>query len=170
MTLSTPDSDRYNYSREDLVAKIKVALGGRAAEKVVFDEISTGAESDIQNLSQVARGMVGRWGMSDAVGPIAVTDGRQDGMLLPGATPGSETTQELVDKEVRRIVDEAEDEVIELLQRERGRLEALATALLERETLDQIEAYEVAGVPPAVDESVAADPTATPVGSNQPPL
>jgi cell division protease FtsH len=170
VTLSTPDSDRYNYSREDLVAKIKVALGGRAAEKVVFNEISTGAESDIQNLSQVARGMVGRWGMSDAVGPIAVTDGRQDGMLLPGATPGSETTQELVDKEVRRIVDEAEDEVIELLQRERGRLEALAMALLERETLDQIEAYEVAGVPPVVDENAAADPTATPVGSNQPPL
>jgi cell division protease FtsH len=169
VTLSTPDSDRYNYRREDLVAKIKVALGGRAAEKVVFGEISTGAESDIQNLSQVARGMVGRWGMSDAVGPIAVTDGRQDGMLLPGAIPASETTQELVDKEVRRIVDEAEDEVIELLQRERGRLEALATALLERETLDQIEAYEVAGVPPAVDESGAADPTATPVGSNQPP-
>jgi cell division protease FtsH len=153
VTLSTPDSDRYNYRREDLVAKIKVALGGRAAEHVVFDEISTGAESDIQNLTQVARGMVGRWGMSEAVGPIAVTDGRQDGMLLPGAMPASEPTQELVDKEVRRIVDEAEDEVIELLQRERDRLEALATALLERETLDQIEAYEVAGVPPVGAES-----------------
>jgi cell division protease FtsH len=93
--------------------------------------------------------MVGRWGMSEAVGPIAVTDGRQDGMLLPGAMPASEPTQELVDKEVRRIVDEAEGEVIELLQQERDRLEALATALLERETLDQVEAYEAAGVPPA---------------------
>ena len=159
VTLSTPDSDRYNYRREDLVAKIKVALGGRAAEKVVFDEISTGAESDIQNLTQVARGMVGRWGMSDAIGPIAVTDGRQEGMLLPGATPGSGPTQELVDKEVRRIVDEAEDEVIELLQQERDRLEALATALLERETLDQLDAYEVAGVPLTPADP---DPTATP--------
>jgi cell division protease FtsH len=159
VTLSTPDSDRYNYRREDLVAKIKVALGGRAAEKVVFDEISTGAESDIQNLTQVARGMVGRWGMSDAVGPIAVTDGRQDGLLLPGAMPASEPTQELVDKEVRRIVDEAEDEVVALLGQERDRLEALAAALLERETLDQTEAYEVAGVPPAVAEGVDADPT-----------
>ena len=147
VTLSTPDSDRYNYRREELLAQIKVALGGRAAEKVVLDELSTGAESDIQNLTQVARGMVGRWGMSDTVGPIAVTDGRRDGLLLPGAMPASEPTQELVDKEVRRIVDEAEDEVIELLQRERDRLEALATALLERETLDQTEAYEVAGVP-----------------------
>jgi cell division protease FtsH len=157
VTLSTPDSDRYNYRREDLIAKIKVALGGRAAEKVVFDEISTGAESDIQNLTQVARGMVGRWGMSDAVGPIAVTDGRQDGMLLPGTVPASEPTQELVDKEVRRIVDEAEDEVVELLTRERDRLERLAEALLERETLDQPDAYEVAGVPaPAAEEPAPA--------------
>src|SRR6201999_2509599 len=152
-TLSTPDSARYNYRREDLVAKIKVALGGRAAEKVVFGEITTGAESDIQNLTQVARGMVGRWGMSEAIGPIAVTDGRQDGMLLPGASPASGPTQELVDKEVRRIVDEAEEEVIDLLTRERDRLERLAGALLERETLDQPEAYEVAGVPlPTAEE------------------
>jgi cell division protease FtsH len=164
VTLSTPDSDRYNYRREDLVAKIKVALGGRAAEKVVFDEISTGAESDIQQLTQVARGMVGRWGMSAAVGPIAVTDGRQDGMLLPGAMPASEPTQELVDKEVRRIVDEAEEEVVELLGRERDRLERLAGALLQRETLDQPEAYDVAGVPLPTDESSEPDPTAPAIG------
>jgi cell division protease FtsH len=163
VTLSTPDSDRYNYRREDLVAKIKVALGGRAAEKVVFDEISTGAESDIQNLTQVARGMVGRWGMSDAVGPIAVTDGRQDGMLLPGSSPSSGPTQELVDKEVRRIVDEAEEEVVDLLSRERDRLERLAGALLQRETLDQPEAYDVAGVslPGPGPGPAEPDPTAT---------
>jgi cell division protease FtsH len=162
VTLSTPDSDRYNYRREDLIAKIKVALGGRAAEKVVFDEISTGAESDIQNLTQVARGMVGRWGMSDAVGPIAVTDGRQDGMLLPGVSPASGPTQELVDKEVRRIVDEAEEEVVDLLRRERDRLERLAGALLERETLDQPEAYQVAGVPLPDAGPAEPDPAATP--------
>src|SRR6185295_1656541 len=108
VTLSTPDSDRYNYRREDLIAKIKVALGGRAAEKVVFDEITTGAESDIQNLTQVARGMVGRWGMSDAVGPIAVTEGREDGFLLPGTSPGAPATLETVDAETRRIVEAAE--------------------------------------------------------------
>jgi cell division protease FtsH len=157
VTLSTPESDRYNYAREELLAQIKVALGGRAAEKVVFDDITTGAESDIQNLTQVARGMVGRWGMSDAIGPIAVTDGRQDGPLLPGSSPTSEPTQELIDQEVRRIVDDAEREVIQLLERERDRLEALATALLERETLDQPEAYEVAGVPlPEVDAAEEA--------------
>ena len=146
VTLATPESDRYNYGRDELLAKIKVALGGRAAEMVVFGDLTTGAESDIQNLTQTARGMVGRWGMSDAIGAVAVTDGRQDGALLPGALPASTATQELVDEEVRRIVDGAEDDVVELLKRERGRLDALARALLERETLDQPEAYEVAGV------------------------
>ncbi len=149
VTLATPEADRFNYARDDLIAKIKVALGGRAAEKVVFGDLTTGAESDIQNLTQIARGMVGRWGMSDAIGPIAVTDGRQDGALLPGSVPASPPTQQLVDEEVRRIVDGAEHDVIQLLERERGRLDALARALLERETLDQPEAYEVAGVEPS---------------------
>jgi cell division protease FtsH len=163
VTLATPESDRYNYRREELVAQIKVALGGRAAERVAFDDLSTGAESDIQNLTQVARGMVGRWGMSDAVGPIAVTDGRQDGPLLPGVMPASEPTQELVDQEVRRIVDGAEQDVIDLLTEQREKLDALAKALLERETLDQPEAYEVAGVPlpdeePAEQAKAAVSP------------
>jgi cell division protease FtsH len=155
VTLATPESDRYSYRRDELLAKIKVALGGRAAEKVIFDDLTTGAESDIQNLTQIARSMVGRWGMSDAIGAIAVTDGREDGVLLPGASPASAPTQQLVDEEVRRIVDGAEDDVIELLTRERGRLEALARALLERETLDQPEAYELAGVDlPQLDAGV----------------
>jgi cell division protease FtsH len=163
VTLATPEADRFNYSRDELLAKIKVALGGRAAEKVVFGDLTTGAESDIQNLTQVARGMVGRWGMSDAIGAVAVTDGRQDGALLPGSMPASPPTQQLVDEEVRRIVDGAEHEVIELLKRERERLEALANALLERETLDQSEAYKVAGVElPEVEAGKEAKATAGP--------
>jgi cell division protease FtsH len=163
VTLSTPETDRFNYARDELLAKIKVSLGGRAAETVVFGDITTGAESDIQNLTQIARGMVGRWGMSDAVGAVAVADGRQDGALLPGAAPASSSTQELVDAEVRRIVDEAEEEVIELLKRERARLDALAEALLERETLDQPEAYEVAGVAaPEMSADEEAKAAATP--------
>jgi cell division protease FtsH len=146
VTLSTPESDHFNFARDELLAKIKVALGGRAAEKVVFDDLTTGAESDIQNLTQIARGMVGRWGMSEEIGAVAVTDGRQDGVLLPGVVPASPLTQQLVDQEVRRIVEEAEHEVVELLTRERGRLDTLAHTLLERETLDQPEAYQVAGV------------------------
>jgi cell division protease FtsH len=147
VTLSTPEADRYGYERDDLVGKIKVALGGRAAEKVVYNELTTGAESDIQQITQIARGMVGRWGMSDVIGPIAVADGRADGMLLPGQSPTSEETQRLVDEEVRRIVEEAEQDTVALIERERPRLEALTRALLAKETLDQIEAYEIAGVP-----------------------
>jgi cell division protease FtsH len=163
VTLSTPETDRFNYAQEELVAKIKVALGGRAAEEVVFDDMTTGAEADIQNLTQIARSMVGRWGMSEAIGPVAVADGRQDGLLLPGALPASLSTQQLVDEEVRRIVEGAERAVIELLKRERERLDALAHALLEHETLDQPEAYEVAGIhPPELDASEAAKATASP--------
>jgi cell division protease FtsH len=163
VTLSTPETDRFTYARDELLSKIKVALGGRAAEKVVFGDITTGAESDIQNLTQIARGMVGRWGMSDAIGAVAVADARQDGALLPGSVPASPPTQQLVDEEVRRIVDGAEREAIRLLERERDRLDALASALLERETLDQSEAYEVAGVePPEVDAEEEAKATAGP--------
>jgi len=106
--------------------------------------------------------MVGRWGMSDAIGPVAVAEGRQDGMLLPGAAAVSEATQRLVDDEVRRIVDEAEQDTVLLLERERPRLEALARALLERETLDQVDAYEIAGVPVPVplEEKPAPEPAA----------
>jgi cell division protease FtsH len=147
VTLSTPESDRYSYTRDELIARIKVALGGRAAEQVVYGEITTGAESDIQNLTQIARNMVGRYGMSETLGPVAVTEGRQDGGgLLPGADVPSPETQQLVDEETRRIIETAEDEVIALLTSERNRLESLAHALLERETLDQDEAYSVAGV------------------------
>ena len=160
VTLSTPESDRYSYAQGELIAKIKVALGGRAAERVVYDEVTTGAESDIQNLTQVARGMVARWGMSDAIGPLAVGDGRADGMLLPGAATPAPETQKLVDDETRRIVEQAEAEVIELLRRERERLDALADSLLEKETLEQAEAYEIAGVPqPTFDAEQEAKAT-----------
>jgi cell division protease FtsH len=147
VTLSTPDGDRYGYSRDELVAKIKVSLGGRAAEKVVFDEITTGPESDIQQLTKIARGMVARWGMSDAIGPLALGEGRQDdGTMLPGGSDMSPATQQKVDDEARRIVETAEREVMDLLERERPRLDALAHAVLEHETLDQADAYGAAGV------------------------
>jgi cell division protease FtsH len=160
VTLSTPETDRYGYTRDELVGKIKVALGGRAAEKVVYDEITTGAESDIRQLTQIARGMVSRWGMSDAIGPIAVADNGRDGMVLPGADGASERTQELLDEEARRIVDEAERNVVALLRSERSKLDALASGLLERETLDQADAYRTAGVPMPDPETAPARPEA----------
>ena len=147
VTFSAPDADRFSYERRELLAKIKVALGGRAAEEIVYGEPTTGAESDIQQLTEIARQMVGRWGMSDAVGPLAVlpTDGR--GPFLPGAAEVSEHTQQLVDDEVRRIVDEMHEEVVTLLRENRGKLDSLAQALLEHETLDEDDAYAAAGVP-----------------------
>jgi cell division protease FtsH len=146
VTFSAPDADRFSYERRELLAKIKVALGGRAAEEVVYAEPTTGAESDIQQLTSLARQMVGRWGMSEAVGPLAVLPAEGQGPLLPGASEVSGRTQELVDQEVRRIVDGAYKEVVDLLTERRDQLDALATALLEHETLDEDDAYAAAGV------------------------
>jgi cell division protease FtsH len=147
VTLSTPDADRVSYSLEDLQAKIRVALGGRVAEEIVYGTITTGAESDIQQLTMIARQMAGRWGMSEAVGPIAVLPADGEGPFLPGASTTSESTQHLVDEEVRRIVDTAHQEVTRLLSEHRDQLESLAQALLKAETLDALDAYSAAGVP-----------------------
>jgi cell division protease FtsH len=147
VTFSAPDGDRFNYEYRELLARIDVALGGRVAEEVVFDEITTGAESDIQQLTEIARHMVGRWGMSTSVGPLAVIprDGSA-GPLYPGAAEVSQHTQQLIDEEVRRIVDESHRRVVELLEGNRGKLDSLAQALLEHETLDEDDAYAAAGV------------------------
>jgi cell division protease FtsH len=146
VTLSTPDSDRVSYSREELEAKIKVSLGGRVAEEVVYGRITTGAESDLQQLTQIAREMVGRWGMSEKLGPITWLASDGQGPLLPGASDTSQQTQWLVDEEVHRLVDDAHTEVTRLLSEHRAELDTLAHALLEAETLDAPEAYAAAGV------------------------
>ena len=152
VTLSTPDTDRVSYSREELEAKIKVSLGGRVAEEVVYGEITTGAESDLQQLTQIARQMVGRWGMSDKLGPITVLPSDGQGPLLPGASETSPQTQWLIDEEVRRIVDDAHAEVTQLLTEHRDQLDSLAHALLKAETLDAPDAYAAAGVPTRTPE------------------
>ncbi len=146
VTFAAPETDRFNYREPEVHARIKVALGGRAAEEVVFGEISTGAESDIQQLTEIARQMVGRWGMSDAIGPIAVIPRDGSGPLLPGVSEVSPETQKLVDQEVRRVVDAAHHDVLALLRENRDKLDSLAHALLEHETLDEEDAYAAAGV------------------------
>ena len=146
VTLSAPTDDRVSYSRGELIARIKVALGGRVAEEVVYGEITTGAESDLQQLTAIARQMVGRWEMSEKIGPLTVLPADGQGPLLPGADPVSERTQELVDAEARRIVDSAYAEVSELLSSNRSRLDSLARALLASETLDELDAYAAAGL------------------------
>ena len=146
VTFSAPDADRFNYLQPEVLARIKVALGGRAAEEIVFAEVSTGAESDIEQLTGLARQMVGRWGMSPTVGPVAVISRDGSGPFLPGASEVSPETQRLLDDEVRRIVADAHEEVLALLRENRQRLDSLAQALLEHETLDEDDAYAAAGV------------------------
>jgi cell division protease FtsH len=147
VTISAPDVERTNYDEEHLLTRIRVALGGRVAEELVYDSISAGAESDIQQLTMIARQMVGRWGMSRVIGPIAVLPSDGQSPLLPGADAVSETTQRLVDEEVRRIVEEAHNAVSKLLADHREQLDSLTEALLAAETLDEDEAYEAARVP-----------------------
>ncbi len=146
VTMSAPDADVFNYEESYLRGKIKVALGGRVAEEVIFGTITTGAESDIQQATQIARGMVARWGMSDEIGFVAVQSANGDGPLLPGVSETSEATQRLVDAEVRRIIEESHLDVRNLLDRERDKLDALAETLLREETLDEADAYRAAGI------------------------
>ncbi|HMD51230.1 MAG TPA: ATP-dependent zinc metalloprotease FtsH [Solirubrobacteraceae bacterium] len=156
VTLSTPESDPVSYSLQELQAKIDVALGGRVAEEIVYGTITTGAESDIQQLTTIARQMVGRWGMSEAVGPIAVIPADGQGPFLPGVSETSQDTQRLVDEEVRRLVESAQREVTRLLEEHRDQLESLARALLAAETLDAPDAYAAAGVPGSAERPAPA--------------
>jgi cell division protease FtsH len=162
VTFSAPDADRFNYSLDELEAKIKVALGGRAAEELIYGDITTGAESDIQQLTTIARYMVGRWGMSPAVGPVAVAGDGGPPWAGPTISPH---TQELIDSEVRRIAEEAYEKVRALLREEREKLDGLAEALLAHETLDEDDAYAAAGIPkrgePAAGELAVAAQSAT---------
>ena len=147
VTLSAPDNDQVSYTLEALLAKLRVAVAGRVAEELVYGTITTGAESDIQQLTAIARQMVGRWGMSETIGLVSVVPLDERGVLFPGVSETSQATQQLVDDEVRRLVDDAHREVTEVLGAHRPQLDALTHALLEVETLDGIDAYRAAGLP-----------------------
>ena len=162
VTLSSPEEDRHSYDEDYLLTLIKVALGGRAAEDLVYGKHTTGAESDLQQLTGIARQMVGRWGMSPVVGPVSVMAMDSRGTFLPGAAEPSEQTQQLVDQEVRRIVDESYEEVLGLLRENRSKLDDLALALLDRETLDGPEAYAVAGIERVLTDEDLRDATPAP--------
>ena len=149
VTFQTPDADRYGYDTAYLRGRITGALGGRAAEELVYGEVTTGAESDLEQVTNIARQMVGRWGMSERIGLVTVLPNPAfESQLFPGSPAApSEETRELVDAEVRRIVDDCYQQALELLRNNRTRLDSLAHALLERETLDERDAYVAAGFP-----------------------
>src|SRR3989441_6104759 len=162
VTLSSPEEDRHAYDEDYLRTLIKVALGGRAAEDLVYGKLTTGAESDLQHLTGIARQMVGRWGMSSAVGPVTVMAVDSRGTFLPGAAAPSGQTQPLVDQAVRRLVDEAYEEVFALLREHRSKLDDLALALLERETLDGPDAYAAAGIERVLEDEDLLDTAPAP--------
>jgi cell division protease FtsH len=153
ITYQRPEDDRYNYPEGYLRARIVGALGGRSAEEIVYGTRTTGAENDIEQATNLARAMVTRWGMSEKLGTVQLAP-RENAYLggqggYGGEKPFSEETARAIDEEVSRIIDESHEEARRLLTRHRKELEALARALLERETLDEGEILEVTGLPPA---------------------
>ncbi len=171
ITASLPSEDRHTYTKEWLEGRLIMLFGGRVAEELVFgpDKVTTGAGNDIERATTTARRMVTNFGMSPEVGLMAVGDSEQEvfiGRELVQRRHISEHTAELVDREVRRILDEAHDRAREILNRERELLEAIADALLERETLNREEIELLAeGKPlPPVQPSAVPDPTAAKSG------
>jgi cell division protease FtsH len=159
VTYQTPSDDMHNYTEPYLRARIAGALGGRVAEEVVFNVLSTGAENDLQNATSLARQMVTRWGMSERIGPVSLNQDDGNQFLGPGFGTGrehSETLAAQVDQEVRRILEECEVRARTLLTTERHRLEALAEALLREESLDEAEILEVTGLTPSPNGTASA--------------
>ncbi|MFE9119717.1 ATP-dependent zinc metalloprotease FtsH [Streptomyces sp. NPDC007172] len=144
VTLSTPDADKYAYTEEYLRGRVIGALGGMAAEQIVFDVITTGAENDLEQVTNIVRGMVGRWGMSEKIGPLSALPGDAQQAYGLSAAPG---TLDTIAVEMRRIVDECYDKACRLLRENRDKLDALAEALLANETLEEAAAYRAAGIP-----------------------
>ncbi|MFJ8669188.1 ATP-dependent zinc metalloprotease FtsH [Streptomyces sp. NPDC093600] len=143
VTLSTPDADKYAYTEEYLRGRIIGALGGMAAEQVVFGVVTTGSESDLEQVTNIARGMAGRWGMSERVGRLTAIPGDAQQAYGLSAAPA---TLDTVAAEMRRIVDECYESAVRQLGDHRDQLDALAAALLANETLEEDAAYRAAGI------------------------
>jgi cell division protease FtsH len=152
VTYQRPDSDRYNFPESYLRARIIGMLGGRAAEEIVYGDKTTGAESDIEQATGLARAMVTRWGMSEKLGMVQLAP-RQNQYLAGSAVFGndkqlSEATARQIDDEVRRIIAECHHEAKDLLEKHRDALDALVEALLAQETLDDEQILEATGLTP----------------------
>ncbi|HEX7978387.1 MAG TPA: cell division protein FtsH, partial [Gemmatimonadaceae bacterium] len=165
VTYQRPDADRYNFPEPYLRARIIGMLGGRAAEEIVYGTRTTGAENDIEQATNLARDMVTRWGMSDRLGMVQLAPrenpylaGKSGLELFGGARPFSEETARAIDDEVHRIITECHDEARRLLEANRSALDALAKALLERETLDEQAILSVTGLPAPQREATPYTP------------
>jgi cell division protease FtsH len=139
VTMSLPTEDRFMMSRSQLMAQLSMMLGGRAAERVIFDEVTTGASNDLERVTQTAKQMVTRFGMSEKLGPMAL--GHQQGQVFMGRDFNNQPdySDEIafqIDKEIRRIVDESYDTAEDVLVRNRALLDQLSKELIEYETVD----------------------------------
>jgi cell division protease FtsH len=139
MVMRLPERDSYSYHRDKMHANLSVSMGGRVAEEIIFgyDKVSSGASSDIQYATGLARNMVTKWGMSDKLGPLQYED-QQEGYLGYGGTArlfGSDETNKLIDSEIRGLVDDAHARATDILKTAEDKLHLLAQALLEYETL-----------------------------------
>jgi cell division protease FtsH len=183
LTMQLPVDEKYTHARGYLLDRIAILFGGRVAEKLVFDEITTGAGNDIERASELARKMVCEWGMSDELGPLAY--GKKEEHIFLGREIAqhrdySEQTAQRIDAAVKQIIVEANDKVTRLLEENRDILTAMAAELLERETIvlediDRIIAERREGGPESKDEApVAAEADETTAawqqtGRSQPP-
>jgi cell division protease FtsH len=147
-TEQLPKEDRYNLSRTYLLNRIAVMLGGRVAEKIVFNDVTSGAANDLKQATQLARHMVCQWGMSEKLGPVTFRQGEEHRFLgreLVEQKDFSEQTAREIDEEIQRIIQEREGKAEETLRRHRQQLETLATTLLENETVEKEEVDTLLG-------------------------
>jgi cell division protease FtsH len=155
VTQFLPEEERFHMGENRLRQELAVGLGGRAAEKLVFDEYSAGAESDLDHVSRIARRMVSAWGMSEKIGPVAFRDGEEHPFLgkeIHEARKYSEQTAFIIDQEMQKILTEAQRHAFHLLDENRDSLDRIAEALLEREVLGREELVELIG-PKKVEEA-----------------
>jgi cell division protease FtsH len=150
-TLQLPTEDRYLMTKTELLDKLCVMLGGRVAEEIIFHEVSTGAQNDLQRAANIARSMVTEYGMTEKFGPLTFEKERRplflDQGLPSGAKEYSEDTAREIDQEVKRLVDDSYGKVRELLSGNQDRLKILAGALLEKETIEGDEIRKILGLP-----------------------
>ena len=154
-TEQIPVKERYNMSRQYLLNRIAVMLGGRAAEKLIFNDITTGAADDLKKATQLAGQMVCQWGMSEKLGPATYKRGEEHPFLgkeMAEAKDFSEHTARIIDDEIRRIITRMEQVAVDALSRNRARLEDLTEALFEKETLSREEVIDIIGSVEKVEE------------------
>ncbi len=146
-TLQLPTEDRYLMTKGELIEKLCVLLGGRAAEEIVFKEISTGAQNDLQRATDIARKMVVNYGMSETLGPITFGRGgdltflKTDGLM--NRSEYSEKTAIEIDEEVKRIINQAYQKAKDILERKKDKLHKLSSLLLKKEVLEGDELRKV---------------------------